>query len=107
MAAPMMSSAGKNLNSMMAREAGGKEKVVEKMSKRISELEGELKHARNRCQLAENKATESKLTASRFRRWNLGRIGRHDGSGDSLCRGCWPPHKADSRPGSLQNCNVS
>lgn len=31
MAAPMMSSAGKNLNSMMAREAGNKEKVVEKV----------------------------------------------------------------------------
>ena len=30
------------------------------MSKRIAELEGELKHARNRCQLAENKATELK-----------------------------------------------
>ena len=28
----MMSSAGKNLNSMMAREAGGKEKVVEKVT---------------------------------------------------------------------------
>jgi len=37
-----------------------KEKVVEKMSGRIGELEAELKHARNRCQLAENKATELK-----------------------------------------------
>jgi len=36
------------------------------MSKRITELEAELKHARNRCQLAENKATElkQKLNAS-------------------------------------------